>query len=358
MKESLFFRIMKLWCSAGLYFYFKKWQINNAQAVRVAGPVIFIPTHQNAFLDAVLAICSTGRNPWSIARASVFKPGLVTKLLTAIQIKPVFRIRDGWSSLKNNDAIMQEWITMLATGHDIMIFAEGNHNDPYASGTLQRGFARMALKFLQQYSTPLTIIPVGIYYEDHLSFRSRVLVNYGEPINVSKVVESNETERDKLENLVMVTTNALHALALAIEPNENYKAKFDFLMRYRKSQKNLIPQMESDRALLEHYPKAPPYAPIRKKVPLTKKILNPVVWVGWLLHILPYSIIRAFIRKKVKDAQFIGSLKYAFGIFLVPGYYILLLTIIYLSSKSLAVTFGSAILLPVAGIVATDILKK
>lgn len=349
---------MKLWCSAGLYFYFKKWQINNAKAVRVAGPVIFIPTHQNAFLDAVLAICSTARNPWSIARASVFKAGFVTKLLTAIQIKPVFRIRDGWSSLKNNDAIMQEWIDMLAAGNDIMIFAEGNHNDPYASGTLQRGFARMALKFQQQHSTPLTIIPVGIYYDDHLSFRSRVLVNYGDPIDVGNVVQSSPTERDKLENLVMVTTNALHSLALAIEPNEHYKEKFDFLMKYRKVQSNLVTQLQSDRALLEHYPKVPAHAPLRKESTLTEKLLNPIVWIGWLLHIPPYSFIRSFIRKKIKDPQFIGSLKYAFGIFLVPLYYVILLAIVYSISGSLILILGIALLLPLTGILATDILKK
>jgi 1-acyl-sn-glycerol-3-phosphate acyltransferase len=349
---------MKIWCSAGLYFYFKKWQINNAGAVRVQGPVIFIPTHQNAFLDAVLAICSSPRNPWSIARASVFKAGLVTKLLTAIQIKPVFRIRDGWSSLKNNDAIMQEWIQMLAAGHDIMIFAEGNHNEPYASGTLQRGFARMALKFHQQYNTPLTIIPVGIYYENHLSFRSRVLVNYGEPIDVGNVVRAAATERDKLDNLVTVTTDGLHRLALAIDPAENYKAKFDFLMKFRKVQEDLLRQMESDRALLEHYPKAPAHVPMRKQSAAATKFLNPVVWIGWLLNIIPYSIIRGFIRKNVKDPQFIGSLKYAFGIFLVPVFYVILITLLYVTTDSIALTLVSALLLPFTGIFATDILKK
>jgi len=64
MKNTpLFFRGMKVWCTAGLNFYFKQWQINNAGAVNVKGPIIFVPTHQNAFMDAVMVICSQKRNP-------------------------------------------------------------------------------------------------------------------------------------------------------------------------------------------------------------------------------------------------------------------------------------------------------
>ena len=48
------------------------------------------------------------------------------------------------------------------------------------------------------------------------------------------------------------------------------------------------------------------------------KVINPIVWIGWILHILPYSFIKGFIKAKVKDAQFISSLKYAFGMFLIP----------------------------------------
>jgi 1-acyl-sn-glycerol-3-phosphate acyltransferase len=72
MKATLFFRCMKAYSTAAAHMYFRKWQINNVSAVPATGPVIFVPNHQNAFIDAVLVICSTPRNPWSIARADVF----------------------------------------------------------------------------------------------------------------------------------------------------------------------------------------------------------------------------------------------------------------------------------------------
>ncbi|MGC3948045.1 MAG: 1-acyl-sn-glycerol-3-phosphate acyltransferase [Chryseolinea sp.] len=356
MKDR-FFRGMKVWCTAALNFYFKQWQINNANAVDVKGPIIFVPTHQNAFLDAVLVICSQRRNPWSIARASVFKKGFVTTLLTAVKIKPVFRMRDGYSTLKNNDAIMQEWLDMLAQGEDIIIFAEGNHNDPYTRGELQKGFARMALKFQHQYENiPLNIIPVGVHYEDHHSFRSRVLVNFGKPIDVNSIDHSNLNEREKLERIIEITEEELVSLTVNIE-GEQYEEKYKFLKRNREYHGDMLAQIQSDQRTVSKFPDAV-IAATKTALPHWLRLLNPLVWIGWLLNLLPYSLIKRFIRKKVKDPQFIGSLKYAMGTFLVPIYYLIILIICFAVTGSLPATLIAAIILPVSGIIAADALKR
>ena len=357
MKTGLFFRVMKVWSTAGLNFYFKQWQINNASAVDVKGPIIFVPTHQNAFLDAILVICSQKRNPWSIARASVFKKGFVTTLLTAVRIKPVFRMRDGFSTLKNNEAILQEWIGMLASGEDIIIFAEGNHNDPYTRGELQKGFARMALKFQQLHENiPLTIIPVGVHYDDHAAFRTRVLVNFGAPIDVNSIDHANLNEREKLERIIEVTDQTLASLTVNIE-GENYGDKYAFLRKHRHYHTDMLAQIESDQRTVDMYPSAPESVS-SSRLPRWLRLMNPLVWLGWLLNFPPYAFIRNFIRKKVKDPQFIGSLKYAFGLFLVPIYYLIILALCVLITGSLPATLIAALILPVSGIVAADSLKR
>ncbi|HPH46411.1 MAG TPA: 1-acyl-sn-glycerol-3-phosphate acyltransferase [Chryseolinea sp.] len=348
---------MKVYCTTALRFYFKTWKINNAKSIPASGPIIFIPNHQNAFLDAVLVICSTSRNPWSIARASVFKEGLATRLLTMAQIKPVFRSRDGFGSLRNNDAIIQEWIDMLAKNEDILIFAEGNHNEPYAGGTLQKGFARMTMQFKEKNTTPLTIVPVGIHYEDHHAFRSRVLINFGDPIRVNEILEDSFSEREKLETIVTVTDDAMKKLALAIPADDDYKAKFNFLLKHRKFEKDMMGQLEADKNTLKSYPLAPAIL-LSKKSSIIWKIINPIIWIGYVLHILPYLLIKRFIEKNIKDPQWISSLKYAFGIFLVPMYYIILLVVFYLIIPNGLALLAFAVLLPVTGIGATDFLKK
>ena len=358
MRSTLFFRCLKVYCTAAANMYFSKWQINNASAVPATGPVIFVPNHQNAFLDAVLVICSTPRNPWSIARASVFKEGFVTFLLNAVQIKPVFRVRDGFGSLRSNDAIIQEWTKMLAAGQDILIFAEGNHNEPYATGDLQKGFARMTLQFQQKHSEPLTIVPVGFHYDDHHSFRSRVLLNFGDAIVVNDILRDSMTEREKLDTLVNVTNSSLKKLALEIKFDEHYKGKVEFLRKYRRKEKDMMAQLEADREILTLYPNPPAGFEPKKKLPPILKVINPVVWIGWLLNILPYSFIRSFIKSKVKDPQFISSLKYAFGMFLVPPYYLILVVVFYAVVRDIALTLIFAATLPLSGIAATELLKK
>jgi 1-acyl-sn-glycerol-3-phosphate acyltransferase len=350
---------MKVYCTAAFRTYFSKVQVNNASAVPEKGPVIFIPNHQNAFLDAILVICTTPRNPWSIARASVFKEGFVTFLLTAVQIKPVFRVRDGFGSLRNNDAIIQEWSKMLGQGNDILIFAEGNHNEPYATGSLQRGFARMTLQFQQLHPhTPLTIIPVGFHYDDHHSFRSRVLLNYGDAIVVNNLLKESMSEREKLDTLVDVTDASLKSLALEIKPDHEYKAKVAFLRKYRRKEKDMLAQLEADRQVLSLYPNPPANFVPQKKFPAILNAINPVVWIGWILHILPYSFIKGFIKAKVKDPQFIASLKYAFGMFLVPLYYLILVLVFYGVVRDIPATLIFAAILPLSGIAATELLKK
>jgi hypothetical protein len=247
---------------------------------------------------------------------------------------------------------------MLTHGQDILIFAEGNHNEPYAAGVLQKGFARMAIQFQQKDKTPLTIIPVGFHYDNHYSFRSRVLVNFGDPIRVDKILSESQSDREKLEGLSTVTDNALKQLAMSIPPDGLYKKKVDFLIRYRSVKSDMLEQLAADKALLDQYPAPPSIASRPQKLSAAWKFINPVVWIGYLLHIIPYAFIKSFIRKKVKDPQFISSLKYAFGIFLVPLYYVVLLGAFYVFFRSIPALLLFGITLPLTGIAATDLLKR
>jgi hypothetical protein len=166
------------------------------------------------------------------------------------------------------------------------------------------------------------------------------------------------TEREKLDTLVNVTNSSLKKLALEIKFDEHYKGKVEFLRKYRRKEKDMMAQLEADREILTLYPNPPAGFEPKKKLPPILKVINPVVWIGWLLNILPYSFIRSFIKSKVKDPQFISSLKYAFGMFLVPPYYLILVVVFYAVVHDIALTLIFAATLPLSGIAATELLKK
>jgi len=119
----------------------------------------------------------------------------------------------------------------------------------------------------------------------------------------------------------------------------------------------MLVQLEADKNILKSYPLAPLPAQQKKSAGIWKAI-NPIVWIGYVLHILPYSFIKRFIKKNIKDPQWISSLKYAFGLFLVPVYYIILSVAFYLIIPNGWALLGFAFLLPITGILVTDFLKK
>jgi len=355
MKTSLFFRSLKKYCQAALWFYFRSWQIRFV-ADLPKGPLIMVANHQNAFLDAILIICSSKRNPWSIARANIFQKPLAKKLLHAIKILPVYRFRDGFSTLRKNDEVIDSYARLLNQGEAILIFAEGNHDDHWRLRTLQKGFARIAIAAEEKsgYTLGLNIVPVGVQYESPSEYRSRVLVSFGAPISVKEcknALENKEGEpvfKDLTEALITKTSEGLRPLILHVEHHE-YENKVKHLLHQRAEKGDLVEQLKSDQELIDRLEASKeqltsPDHPSEKSRPWW----NPVYLYGTLNHILPWAIIQWFIKAKVRDHQFIPSLQYALGILLVPLAYLLQTGVCYIVSDSLVITALYFVSLPVS----------
>src|SRR6187455_2772390 len=133
---SLFYSTLKTISTISLKFYFRKWQVKGREHIPT-GPVIFVPNHQNAFLDAVIAACSSKKNPWFLTRANVFDKPAAAWILNKLQMLPIYRFRDGFATLKKNEQVLDDIVGMLNRGNSILIFAEGNHDDQYSLRPLQ-----------------------------------------------------------------------------------------------------------------------------------------------------------------------------------------------------------------------------
>lgn len=356
MKTSLFFRSLKKYCQAALWFYFRTWQVRFINDLP-KGPLILVANHQNAFLDAILIICSSERNPWSIARANIFQSPLAKKLLNAIKILPVYRFRDGFSTLRKNDEVIDSYARLLMEGEAILIFAEGNHDDHWRLRTLQKGFARIAIAAEEKsgYTLGLNIVPVGVQYESPSEYRSRVLVSFGAPISVHKCkkdLESNKKGdpafKDLTEALITKTSAGLRPLILHVEHHE-YENKVKHLLHHRAEKKDLVEQLKTDQELIDRLEASPDQLDVPDNTPEeTRPWWNPIYLYGTINHLLPWAIIQWFIKAKVRDHQFIPSLQYALGILLVPLTYVLQTGICYAISQSWLITALYFISLPVS----------
>lgn len=352
MNPPLQYRLLKIYVRLGLTVYFKKWQNVNMHNIPAKGPFLFVANHQNAFLDALLVVCGVKRNPWFLARGDVFKKKWIISLLTFLRIKPVFRFRDGVKAMRKNDQIINECVSLLEQGECILLFVEGNHNEPWTSQNLQRGFAHIAFEYRAKTNNDLQLIPVGYHYEEHDVFRSRVLVNYGEPISLNKTTEGIADSREKFEPLLKLTKEKLRSLILTVPLDEDYPARKNFLIQNRMYKKDMVEQLEADRQLMREWTPGPSQQ--SKKSSSVYSWFNPLYLYGRLTHLLPHLLMNYVVTKKIRDNQFIGSVKLALSIFLIPLYYVLITALFLLVSSEPLWTLAFLISLPVSGLYAYD----
>ncbi|MCW5912528.1 MAG: 1-acyl-sn-glycerol-3-phosphate acyltransferase [Cyclobacteriaceae bacterium] len=342
MLQKLFYKSLKLYCRVALHFYFSRWQIRKPAAVP-GGPVIFVSNHQNAFLDAVLVICSSHRNPWALARANVFKKNWAYTLLTFIQMMPVYRFRDGFDTLRKNEAIIENCAALLKAGESVLIFGEGNHNEHYNLRPLQKGFARIAQAALQQ-NVSVQLVPVGIHYEHHTAFRSRVLVSFGSAIPLANDY-FDENPVQKTEALLAKVAAGITPLILSI-PETNYEASWKSLQANRQHHHDLAAQLQHDQQLVD----SPPSAPVAQQ-PKRTGFFQFIIRIYYLVNHFPARmVVHSITGMRKLDPQFIGSLKFATGMVLVPAFYILQIAVAgWLSgSPIIALLYGISLPLSIA----------
>ena len=63
-----------------------------------------------------------------------------------MQTLPVYRIRDGYDQLKNNDQVFERCYELLGEKKHMMMFSEGRHHDEYYLLRLSKGSSRLVME--------------------------------------------------------------------------------------------------------------------------------------------------------------------------------------------------------------------
>lgn len=347
MIQKIVYHSLKQYCKTALRFYFSRWQVQEIVPIP-KGPVIFVSNHQNAFLDAVLISCSSSREPWFITRANVFNKKLVKKILTMLQMIPVYRFRDGFHTLRKNDEVIDNCVKLLSEQNSILIFGEGNHNDQWYLRPLQKGFARIAIAAEERndWKLGVQIVPVGIQYESHTDFRSRVLVTFGNPISVKENFNIELSAPENIDVLLKKTSGGIQPLMLHIDP-EHYESKINYWRSNRQVKTDLIEQLQADQKLVLQNPSSD-IIPNKIENQKSKPWTNPIRIYESINHFPPRFILLWILKNKVKDPQFIGSLKYALGMVLVPGFYVIQTGLCFVISQSWPISIAYLLSLPIS----------
>ena len=342
--QAFFYILLKSYCRMALRFYYRTWQVQH-QAPVPDGPLLFVANHPNAFLDGVLVSCSTARNPWFLARGDVFQKAWAKKILGWLKLRPVFRFRDGFHTLRKNDEMIEGCVDLLSRNESILIFAEGDHSEPWSLLPLQKGFAKIALSAMKK-NIAVHIVPVALQYDSLDTAGSRVLVSVGKPISVMDSTSLVTDTKVQMELLIDRTYESLKSMMVHIEPTEYEKTVNSFLQN-RILKTDLVEQLSADQKMISAFKSLPPPS-ISKESPRSTKQrwFNPVFIYYVLNNALPKAIIHGIIKYKVKDPQFVGSLKFTLGMILVPLCYLIQSGAVLLLSNSLAIAGAYLISLP------------
>ena len=158
--------------------------VRRPESAFAAGPVLAVSNHFGGLSDGVLLIDASPRMPRVIARDLIWKVPVVGRLATAVGMIPVHRAADGAGT--SNDQAFSSAYEALGHGDLVLIFPEGVTQDVPYMAEVHTGAARIALGARQSGVTGTRIVPIGLHYENKAGFRSRALVNVGDPIDLDE----------------------------------------------------------------------------------------------------------------------------------------------------------------------------
>lgn len=189
-KWSLGYHLLKHYVDFAFHTYYKV-IVKGVENIDFSKPLIFAPNHQNALMDALAVLCVRKWQPVFLARSDVFKGRFLTKVLTFLKILPVYRIRDGYSTLQHNDATFRKTLDVFNNRNGLVILPEGSHHAQKKLRPLKKGIARIAFQAEEasDFQMGICIVPVGLEFEDYHRPGSQLLIMFGEPIPVEKFVQ-------------------------------------------------------------------------------------------------------------------------------------------------------------------------
>jgi 1-acyl-sn-glycerol-3-phosphate acyltransferase len=234
--------------------FYRKVIVLGRENIKPDDHLIFAPNHQNALMDALAVLFTHKGQPVFLARADIFKRKTIAAIMYFLKILPVYRIRDGFSSLKGNDEIFLKTIDVLKNKNGLVILPEGDHAGFRRLRQLKKGICRVAFQSDEAtgFSLYIKIIPVAIDFSNYARFRQVLTVEYGKPIEVSEYFASYKINPERaLNELRSRLSDEMKGIMVHIE-EDDYEAidELRSMINGRFSDDIRFPKLFRDRILV------------------------------------------------------------------------------------------------------------
>jgi hypothetical protein len=254
-----------------------------------------------------------------LTRSDVFTHPWLNRFFSYLQMMPVYRIRDGRDTIRQNEEIFARCARLLAQGEAIVIFPEANHNLKRRVRPLSNGFIRIL--FMSQNLSPdqdLYMLPVGFNYKRASEFPDRVAVHYGDALPLRKLCYGDDLSATT-QRVKKAVKGKLMALTTHIEDLNEYErwvVQLDAMgVDY------LDPEVVNATVARLVAVKPEPIQPKNRQKKTRARLffalfcmLNLPIVLGW----------KFWLKPKVWEPEFMATFRFAFALFAVPVYYLIL----------------------------------
>lgn len=192
--------------------FFRQIEVAGLERVPVDQPVVFVGNHINGLIDPSMLVAFLPIKPRFLAKSTLWSQPLIRPFLELAAAIPVYRREDPGVDASKNAETFAACHAALAAGGALALFPEGrSHNEPTLV-PLKTGVSRIVLDAERAYGgLGIRIVPVGLTFEDKTRFRSRVLMQVGEPLDAAPELELYGS--DPQAAVRSLTDRIRHALA-------------------------------------------------------------------------------------------------------------------------------------------------
>jgi 1-acyl-sn-glycerol-3-phosphate acyltransferase len=285
-KKELVY-ILKFFIRLALSIFCTEVHIKNKHLLDTKGALLIIANHPNSFLDAIIIGAYYNRPVYFLARGDVFKKKHHRFLLNALNMIPVYRLREGKEFLHLNDYAFQKSIELISKGAAVLVFIEGTCINNHSLQPFKKGTTRILAGLHEKNIFPAIHI-VGISYNHFYGI--------GKKINI---ILSNFIYHKKIEQAVD-------------------RVRFNQQV-FSQLEQNII---------------------IEKKSTFIKR----TIW--YYLHKPYYSFIKNWTYKKTKGTVFFDSVLFSLLLFTYPLFLGLIFILLYQLTIPLPIIFGILLVIP------------
>lgn len=171
--------------------FFRQVEVEGLEHVPVEGegPLLVVANHVNGLIDPMLVLGSLPLFPRFLGKSTLWDIKPLRPFLEAARVIPVYRRQDQGVDISRNREAFAASRRVLTEGGVLCLFPEGkSHNEPNLA-PLKTGAARMALEAGGEAlaesgrAAGVRFLPVGLSFDAKERFRSRALVEIGQPFS-------------------------------------------------------------------------------------------------------------------------------------------------------------------------------